>query len=148
MEKLINAIRIATSKVGFKELTGNNDGAFVDECMSICGLDNQAQIKATGKGYAWCAGLVSWVMVRAGVGVKNAWAPAWFPASRLVKDRKYRPMDVASINYKGIENGHVFFIFHWPEDGDSCITLEGNWGQKYDFNIRKKSEINAVARWI
>jgi hypothetical protein len=145
---LITALTLATSKIGVKEQTGNNDGPFIDECLKLCGLDNQAQIKATGKGFAWCAALVSWVMVRAGVGVKNAWAPAWFPESRLVRDGKYQPMDVAAINWRGIENGHVFFLIHWPEEGDTCITLEGNWNQKCDLNERKKSEINAVARWI
>lgn len=149
MDKLIKAITLATSKLGTKELTGNNDGPFMNECLSLTGLDNQKQFESTGKGYAWCAAFVSWVLYGAGAQVKpNAWAPAWFPESKLVKDGKYRPMDVAAINFNNVQNGHVFFIFYWPEQGYTFISLDGNWGNVVGFNVRKKSDVSAVSRWL
>lgn len=148
MEKLVKAITLATSKLGTKELTGNNDGPFVNEVMRLTGLDNQKQFEATGKGYAWCAAFVSWVLYGAGAAVKpNAWAPAWFPTNKLVKE-KYRPMDVFGYNYNKVENGHVGFIFYWPEEGDTFLSLEGNWGNVVGINIRKKTDVNSVSRWI
>jgi len=149
MDKLAKAITLATGKVGTRELTGKNDGQFVDECLKLTGLDNPKQIQATGKGYAWCAAFISWVLHGAGVAIKpNAWAPAWFPEPKLVKDGKYRPMDVAAINYNGVQNGHVFFIFYWPEQGDTFISLDGNWGNVVGLNIRKKADVSAVSRWL
>jgi hypothetical protein len=151
MEKLINAIKVATDKVGFKELTGNNDGDLVDECLTLVGLDNKAQVKATGKGYAWCAAFVSWVYAKAGVtAIKNAWAPAWFPQNKVLPKEHFKPkpMDVFGLNFNNVINGHVGFVFYWPDDGDFFLSLEGNWGNKVDINLRKKSEVNAVARWI
>lgn len=142
-------MNLAASKLGTKEQTGNNDGAFVNECMALTGFDNQKQYEATGKGYAWCAAFVSWVLYGAGANIKpNAWAPSWFPESKLVKNGKYRPMDVAAINYNKVANGHVFFIWYWPEEGDSFVSLDGNWGNVVGLNIRKKSEVSAVSRWI
>src|SRR3990167_5641919 len=109
METLKKVLTVACGKVGTKELTGKNDGDFVNECLLLCNLDNAKQVQATGKGYAWCAAFVTWVFDRSGVkAIKNAWAPAWFPESKSVKDGKYRPMDVAAIDYNGIKNGHVF----------------------------------------
>ena len=151
MEKLTRALFTATSKVGTKELTGNNDGPFVDECVKVTGLDNQAYIKGDGKGkgYSWCAAFISWVFKTSGVDMKpNAWAPALFPANKLVKDGKYRPMDVFGITYNKIQNGHVGFVLYYPEEGDSFISLEGNWGGQVCVNNRKKAEINSVSRWI
>lgn len=149
MDKLAKAIRLATSKVGTKELTGKNDGPFMNECLALCKLDNQAQFETTGKGYAWCAAFISWVLYGAGAAVTpNAWAPAWFPESKLVKDANYRPMDVMSIDYNGIENGHVFFNLYWPEEGDTFLSIDGNWNNQIAINIRRKSEVSAVSRWI
>lgn len=149
METLKKVLTVALSKLGAKESTGKNDGDFVDECLALCGLDNKKQLQATGKGYAWCAAFVSWVFNKAGVvSIANAWAPAWFPEKKLVKDGKYRCMDVAAIDYNGIKNGHVFFIFYWPEDGETFLSLDGNWGNVVGFNERKKSDVSAVARWF
>lgn len=148
MEKLAKAISLATSKLGTKELTGKNDGPFVNECMRLVGLDNQKQFETTGKGYAWCAAFVSWVLYGSGAQIKpNAWAPAWFPANKIVKD-KFIPMDVFGHNYNKIENGHVGFIFYWPEEGELFLSLEGNWGNCVGINVRKKSDVNAVSRWL
>lgn len=148
MDKLAKAITLATSKVGTKELTGNNDGPFVNEVMRLTGFDNQKQFETTGKGYAWCAAFTSWVLYGAGAKIKpNAWAPAWFPADKLVMS-KYRPMDVFGFNYNKVENGHVGFILYWPEDGDTFLSLEGNWGNCVGINIRKKTDVNAVSRWL
>ncbi len=149
MDTLKKVLTVACQKVGTKEATGKNDGEFINECLALCGLDNQKQLQATGKGYAWCAAFVSWVFDKAGIAPKpNAWAPAWFPESKLVKDGKYRPMDVAAIDYNGIKNGHVFFILYWPEQGETFISLDGNWGNVVGFNERKKSDISAVSRWF
>jgi hypothetical protein len=148
MEQLKKVLAVACSKVGTKELTGKNDGEFVDECLNLVGLDNQEYIAKTGKGYAWCAAFISWVFATAGVtALKQAWAPSWFPASKLIKDG-FRPMDVFGINYNNIENGHVGFILYWPYEGELFFSLEGNWGNCVGINIRKKSEVNAVSRWI
>ena len=149
MNTLAKAVSIAAAKVGTKELTGKNDGPFVDECLKLTGLDNQKYIKETGKGYAWCAAFISWVLKTAGVDVKpTAWAPSWFPTAKLVTDGKYRPMDVFGHNYNNVTNGHVGFIFYWPEDGDLFLSLEGNWGNCVGVNVRKKTDINQVSRWI
>lgn len=148
MNILIKALTLSTSKVGTKELTGKNDGPFMDECLKLCNLDNQKYLKDTGKGYAWCAAFISWVLHGSGVQVKpNAWAPAWFPEGKLVKDGKYRPMDVFGHNYNNVPNGHVGFIFYWPE-GDFFLSLEGNWGNCVGINVRKKTDVNQVSRWI
>ena len=151
METLNKAISIAVAKVGTKELTGKNDGPFMDECLKLCKLDNQAYIKGEGKGmgYAWCAAFISWVMVNAGVDFKpNAWAPALLPVQKIVADKKGKPMDVFGINYNNITNGHVGFVLVWPEEGDSFVSLEGNWGNQVCINYRKKSEVNQISRWI
>lgn len=151
MEKINKAISIAVAKIGVKELTGNNDGPFVDECLKLCGLDNQAYIKGQGKGkgYAWCASFLAYVLTKVGADIKpTAWAPSWFPAHKIVADKKGKPMDVFGINYGGYENGHVGFILCWPDEGDSFISIEGNWGGQVALNIRKKSEVNSISRWI
>ncbi len=149
METLRKVLNIACGKVGTKELTGKNDGDFVNECLILCGLDNAKQLESTGKGFAWCASYISWVFNKAGVPAqKNAWAPAWFPDSKLVRDGKYRPMDVACIDYNGVTRGHVFFIFYWPENSETFISLDGNWGNVVGFNERKKSDVSAVSRWF
>jgi hypothetical protein len=149
MDKLIKAMTLAASKLGTKEATGNNDGAFMNECLSLTGLDNQKQFETTGKGYAWCAAFVSWVLYESGANaIKTAWAPSWFPESKLVKNGKYRPMDVAAINYNKVVNGHVFFIWYWPEEGDTFISLDGNWGNVVGLNLRNKADVSAVSRWI
>lgn len=149
METLKKVLTVACQKVGEKETTGKNDGPFMNECLALCNLDNEKQFKATGKGYAWCAAFISWVLHKSGITAqKNAWAPAWFPDSKLVKDGKYRPMDVAAIDYNGTKNGHVFFIFYWPENGDTFISLDGNWANCVGFNERYKSDVSAVARWF
>lgn len=148
MDKLAKAIRLATSKVGTKELTGNNDGPFMNECLLLCKLDNQAHFEKTGKGHAWCAAFISWVLYGAGAAVQpNAWAPAWFPTNKLVTS-KYRPMDVFGFNYNNVINGHVGFIFYWPEEGDLFLSLEGNWGNCVGINVRKKTDVNQVSRWL
>lgn len=151
MDKLSKSVSIAVAKLGTKELTGNNDGPFPDECLKLCGLDNQAYIKGEGKGkgYAWCAAFVSWVMTQAGVDFKpNAWAPSLFPVTKIVADKKGKTMDVFGINYNNIANGHVGFVLVWPEEGDTFISLEGNWGNQVCLNIRKKLEVNSLSRWV
>jgi uncharacterized protein (TIGR02594 family) len=146
---LAKAIQLATSKLGLKELTGNNDGPEIDEMLKLCGLDNQAEIKRTGKGYAWCASFVSWVLYNATGGqIKpNAWAPTWvLDKKRLVTDGKYRCMDVATINRPNVAHGHVFFIL--ADQSDTVLTIEGNWGGQCCVNERPKTELSAVARYL
>ena len=147
---------IYTAKIGVKELTGNNDGAFVNECLAITGLDNQAWIKKTGKGYEWCAAFVSWTYDKSEVkALRSAWAPSWFPTSKTIfikgKPTNLTPQraDVFGIWYsKDQRIGHVGFIDQWPRDGDYCITVEGNWGGQVSKNRRIKNNIYKVSRWI
>ena len=147
MDKIAKALTLASAKVGTKELTGKNDGPFMDECLKVCGLDNQKYMKDTGKGYAWCAAFVSWVLTQVDPKIKpNAWSPAWFVVNKLVSDRK--PMDCFGVNYNNIENGHIGFILYWPEEGDTFLSLEGNWGNCVGINVRKKTDVNSVSRWL
>lgn len=145
---------VYTAKIGTRELTGNNDGAFVNECLAVTGLDNAGWIKKTGKGYDWCAAFVSWTFLKADVtALRNAWAPSWFPTSKTIytkgKAGNQKPLraDVFGIWYP-TKNliGHVGFIDQWP-DGDYVITVEGNWGGQVARNRRLKDNIYKVSRW-
>lgn len=145
---------IYTSKIGVKELTGKNDGPFVDEVLKLCNFDNPKQVLTTGKGYDWCAAFVSWCFDQAKIkAIKNAWAPSWFPPSKTVYMRgevqHFAPQrgDVFGLWYQPQQLiGHVGFIDEWSP-GDTCITVEGNWGGQVSKNIRKKAEIFKVSRW-
>jgi len=146
---------IYTAKIGVKELTGKNDGAFVNEVLAVTWLDNEAYIRKSGKGYEWCAAFVSWTFLKADVtALRNAWAPSWF--SKNVVYTKGKPnnltpkkADVFGLWYadKGYI-GHVGFIDQWPRDGDYCITVEGNWGGQVSRNRRVKANIYKVSRWV
>lgn len=146
--QILTALTLAISKLGLKELTGKNDGPFIDEIMKLCGFDNQKYIKETGAGYAYCAAFVSWVLVNAGVKCKpNAWAPSWFvDKTKLVKDGKYKLMDLVGINRPAMRNGHICFFI--CQNGEEVITLDGNWNNIFWINKRHISEIGDVARWI
>lgn len=147
---------VYTAKIGVKELTGNNDGPFVNECLAITWLDNAAYIKQTGKGLEWCAAFVSWTYVKADVkALRNAWAPSWFPTDKTVytkgKPNNKLPQraDVFGIWYANKNYiGHVGFIDQWPRDGDYVITVEGNWGGQVARNRRVKDNIYKVSRWV
>ncbi|MFC6999592.1 CHAP domain-containing protein [Rufibacter roseus] len=141
------------SQLGVREATGKNDGAAVEMYLRSTGL---------GKGHAWCGAFVNWVLKECGYTTPKgaAWAPSWFPASRLVyssgKESRAGPRagDVFGIWFSNLKRiGHVGFVEKWS--GSSVITVEGNTNEagsrEGDGVYRKRRPrrtINRVASWI
>lgn len=134
-----------------RERSGQNDGARVATYLRAVGY---------GEGYPWCAAFVSWAFQEAGIdAARTAWAPAWFPAGRLVYrrgDRGYvaQPGDVFGLYYprKG-RIAHVGFID--GEAGGFYITVEGNTngaGSREGDGVyrkrRAKRTIYRASRWV
>jgi len=88
-DKLVNAPHIALraplrqkvkaiydSQIGVREATGRNDGPQVEQYLCYTGL---------GKGNAWCAAFVCWVLGQANVeNPKTAWAASLFPNDKVI----------------------------------------------------------------
>ncbi len=70
-----NAIlNIASSQIGVKEATGNNDGVQVEAYLRVTKL---------AKGSPWCAAFISWVFKQVGyAGPITPWSPALFPLAK------------------------------------------------------------------
>lgn len=119
----IRAMQIAQSKVGVRELTGNNDGPEVEAYLKAVGL---------GKGYSWCMAFIVWCYDQAAqqLGVKNPLVRTggcmkqWNEyKGKKVKPEELQEGDVAIMDLGG-GAGHVFIV---TQRRTSVVdTVEGN----------------------
>lgn len=116
---------IASSQIGIKEGTGNNDGDEVEKYLQHVGLQ---------KGYAWCAAFVCWVYSQAGIeNPKSAWCPTLFRKKNIIYQRNKRDLqanprhaDTFGIWFNSLKRvAHVGLIDEWPR-GSHFISVEGN----------------------
>lgn len=158
----IRVKKVYDSQLGVREATGRNDGSQVEAYLAYTGL---------GKGYAWCAAFVCWVLGQAEVdNPKTAWAASLFPHDKLVWPRGRVPTTAFRTTNNGqpvTKTGCVFglyfpslkriahcgFIDEWGEK--EVITVEGNTNdtgnREGDGVYRKRRPIKslyAVADWI
>lgn len=108
-------IKIATSQLGIREATGNNDGTQVE-----------AYLKATNllKGNPWCAAFVSWVFKQAGLAQpRTAWSPTLFPLVRQTLTPQ--PADVLGIYSNELKRiAHAGLVE--GRQNNWIISIEGN----------------------
>lgn len=119
----IRAMQIAQSKVGVRELTGNNDGPEVEAYLKAVGL---------GKGYSWCMAFIVWCYDQAAkqLGVKNPLVRTggcmnqWHNfQGKKVKPEELQEGDVAIMDL-GNGAGHTFIV---TRRRDTVVdTVEGN----------------------
>lgn len=158
--------KIYDSQLGVVEATGHNDGAQVERYLRYTGL---------GKGHAWCAAFVCWVLGQAGVdNPKTAWAASLFPKDRLVwsRGKALATGNLQRTTTRALTTGnsqlatifglyfpslkriaHCGFIDEWGEK--EVITVEGNTNdsasREGDGVYRKRRPVKslcAVADWI
>lgn len=154
--------KVYDSQLGVREATGRNDGPQVEAYLAYTGL---------GKGYAWCAAFVCWVLGQAEVeNPKTAWAASLFPHDKLVWPRGRVPTRgsrttnngqpitktacVFGLYFPSLKRiAHCGFIDEWGEK--EVITVEGNTNdtdsREGDGVYRKRRPIKslyAVADWI
>jgi cell wall-associated NlpC family hydrolase len=145
-------IEKAQAEVGVREATGKNDGTKVEAYLKTTGL---------GKGYAWCAAFVNYVLKGCGIKTPDtAWSPSWFPQSKLiykkgsVNKREWQPGDVFGIYFQNLKRiGHVGLI---KKRGSRMVaTIEGNTndalsrdGDGVYEKWRLNSQIYVVSDWI
>lgn len=144
---------IYDSEIGVREATGHNDGTQVEQYLRYTGL---------GKGNAWCAAFVCWVLGKAGVeNPKTAWAASLFPNDKLIW-KQGKPLTTGNtqratifgIYFPSLKRiAHCGFIDHWGEK--EVITVEGNTNDSGssdgDGVYRKRRPIKslyAVTDWI
>lgn len=143
-----------TAEIGIKEATGSNDGVRVETYLRSTGL---------GKGYAWCAAFVNYVLDANNVKTPNsaAWSPSWFSSDRVIYKSgklltsKYpKPGDVFGIYFTNKKRiAHVGFLHYW---GRRYVrTVEGNTnmagsreGDGVYEKLRQKVQVHSVADWI
>ncbi len=146
---------IYTAEIGVREATGHNDGARVEEYLRYVNLSSK---------FSYCGAFVCWSLGKAGISnPKNGWAPALFPAKRLVWTRKaatdratVKTGDLFGIYFSELKRiAHCGFVDEW--DGTWCITVEGNTanpiraGPSTEGVYKKKRLIRTiyqVADWI
>ncbi len=117
--------QIYTAEIGVREATGHNDGTRVQEYLQYVHLKGN---------FSYCAAFTCWALGKAGVeNPKNGWAPALFPAKRVVWEggkhtgaiNRVFPGDVFGIYFYNLKRiGHCGFVESW--DGTWCITVEAN----------------------
>ena len=158
----IRVKKVYDSQLGVREATGRNDGSQVEAYLAYTGL---------GKGYAWCAAFVCWVLGQAEVdNPKTAWAASLFPHDKLVWLRGKVPTTgsrttnngqpitktacVFGLYFPSLKRiAHCGFIDEWGEK--EVITVEGNTNdtdsREGDGVYRKRRPIKSlysVADWI
>lgn len=112
-----------TSQIGVREATGHNDGKAVEMYLKYVGL---------GKGYAWCASFVCWVLGQNKVSNPHSgYCPDLFSPKRRVWQRNQKnngtpmPGDVWGLYFPDKKRiAHVGFVDKW--DAKITTTVEGN----------------------
>ncbi|SEM33160.1 CHAP domain-containing protein [bacterium A37T11] len=129
--------QIYSKEIGVHEATGHNDGKSVEEYLRYCGV---------GKGNNWCSAFICWCLGQAGIAnPKNPWAPAMFPAKRLVTT----PLKgtIFGLYFPELKRiGHCGFVDTC--DGKWITTVEGNSGNAVVRKRRLVSTIDRVADWV
>ena len=157
---------IYDSQIGVREATGRNDGQQVEAYLRYTGL---------GKGHAWCAAFVCWVLGQAGVeNPKTAWAASLFSYDKLVRPRakvlttsnsqrtttnsptthNLQRATIFGLYFPSLKRiAHCGFIDVWGDK--EVITVEGNTNdtgsREGDGVYRKRRPVKslyAVADWI
>ncbi|SEM17178.1 CHAP domain-containing protein [bacterium A37T11] len=150
-----------TAELGVREATGLNDGPRVEEYQHYCGV---------GKGSNWCSAFVCWCLGQTRLAnPKNPWAPALFPAKRIVWNRNPLPekklyamqeRTTYNVQRKTPLPGDVFGLY-FPElkrighcgfidqcDGKWITTVEGNSNNAVIRKRRLVSTIYQIANWV
>lgn len=137
-------LNIASSQIGIREATGNNDGPEVEKYLRYTG---------NKKGEAWCAAFVSWVFGQAGfVAPRTAWSPSLFPKSKLVKAAA--PAMVFGIYF--VDKGRIAHVGLVEKLQDDWLySIEGNTnvsgsreGDGVYRKIRHLKTIRSFANWL
>jgi len=114
---------VYTKELGVKELTGNNDGARVEEYLKVTGL---------GKGYSWCAAFVKWCLMQCGVVTSiTAWSPTAENRNNIVWKRNgfaQQPKSGDVFCLWSVKKGRIAHtgFFHRDLNGVAYETVEGN----------------------
>jgi len=112
-----------------KELTGHNDGYYVEQFIKSAGLNPKGQ-------YPWCAAYITYVFKVNGLNVPQypARARAWFNGDKLIGFDKVQPGDLGSLYYPNLDGGRIGHIFMYltPHDNGTMYvkTIEGNTNDK------------------
>lgn len=133
-------LAVASSQIGVREATGNNDGPQVEAYLKVTNLP---------KGNPWCAAFVSWVFRQAGFALpRTAWSPALFPLARQTLSPK--PADVLgiySIRLKRI--AHAGLVEQ--RQNNWIISIEGNTNvdgsREGDGVYRKRRHVKTIAKF-
>lgn len=137
-------LKIASSQIGIREATGNNDGPQVEKYLAYTG---------NKKGEPWCAAFVSWVFGQAGFQrPRTAWSPSLFPKPRLVAVSK--PATVFGIYFP--DKGRIAHAGIVEKQKENWLyTIEGNTniegsreGDGVYRKIRHIKTIKYYADWI
>jgi len=135
---------IATSQLGIREATSNNDGIRVEEYLAYTG---------NKRGEPWCASFVSWVFGQAGFKQpKTAWSPALFPKNKQVCLPKQA--GIFGIYFPKLKRvGHCGLISKTYKNW--IYTIEGNTnpggsreGDGVYQRIRHQRNISVYADWL
>lgn len=138
------------SQIGVRELTGKNDGVEVEMYLASTGL---------GKGYAWCAAFINWVLMELNIKTPKsaAWSPSWFPNDKIIEKDDAKEGDVFGIWFHN--HGRIAHVGaldeNWGNDNSMIITIEGNTnegGSREGDGVyrkrRNKRQIYQVSNWI
>lgn len=125
----LRALEIARTKVGVREMTGNNDGPEVEAYLKTVGL---------GKGHSWCMAFMVWCFQEAAkqLGIKSplistgSCMDQWDDIQGVVKIVKpqrgdVRPGDIFIIDL-GNRKGHTGLIGDYANAAGEVPTVEGN----------------------
>ena len=133
-------INIASSQIGVRETTGNNDGAQVEAYLKVTNLP---------KGNPYCAAFISWVFKEAGFAApRTAWSPALFPTARSTLQPK--PADVLGIYSSQLKRiAHAGLVER--RQNNWIISIEGNTNlngsREGDGVYRKWRHVSTIAKF-
>jgi len=137
-----SVISVAQSSLGWKEATGNNDGANVDRILASVGL--------AGTRSPYCAAFCVFCYQQAGVGPKipnSAWSPDMVKNPSWLRGRGEtpKPADVFGIwfNSKG-RVAHAGIIEKWGNG--TAVTIEGNTSPQADPGSESDRDGEGVCR--
>ena len=133
-------INIASSQIGVRETTGNNDGTQVEAYLKVTKLP---------RGNPYCAAFISWVFKEAGFAApRTAWSPALFPTARsTLKPNSADVLGIYSSKLKRI--AHAGLVER--RQNNWIISIEGNTnadgGREGDGVYRKWRHVSTIAKF-
>ncbi|MFD2554735.1 CHAP domain-containing protein [Sphingobacterium tabacisoli] len=133
-------ITIASAELGTKEVTGNNDGARVEQYLRYTNL---------GPGYDWCAAFISWVYGQAGLSQpRNPWSPALFPKAKSYKNTdRIQQADLFGIYSSRLKRIHHVGLIK-EKQGQYILTIEGNSNDRVESRRRHQRTVYSYADWM